>query len=197
MSSPVSPEVAYLSTPAEGEIACGDAVVVRREPGVTLLAVIDVLGHGPEAGRVAAQAVKFLEAAPLTSAKTLVSGLHDALRGTRGAAAALCVLRGLRLDACGVGNVETRVVGSKVPVISTPGIIGARVGILRESLGKLAVGDRVVCWSDGISSRLELDGMRHVAPADACARIMNQHRRRHDDASVLVADLGGSATATA
>jgi negative regulator of sigma-B (phosphoserine phosphatase) len=81
------------------------------------------------------------------------------------------------------------VVGSRVPVISTPGIVGARVGILRESTGRLATGDRLVCWSDGISSRLELDTLRRMAPTDACAQIMSQHRRRHDDASVLVADV--------
>jgi negative regulator of sigma-B (phosphoserine phosphatase) len=185
----VSPSIAYLSKPAVGEIACGDAVVVRHDGNTTMVAVIDVLGHGPEAGKVAAQAVKFLQSAPLTRAVTLVSGLHDALRGTRGAAVAICVLRGHQLDACGVGNVETRVVGSKVPVISTPGIVGARMGTLRESLGRLASGDRLVVWSDGISSRVELDAVRHLAPAEACARIMKQHRRSHDDASVVVADV--------
>jgi negative regulator of sigma-B (phosphoserine phosphatase) len=187
---PVAANVAFLCQPADGEIACGDAVVVRRDAEATLLAVVDVLGHGPEAGRVAAQAVKFLETAPLTRALALVQGLHDALRGTRGAAVALCVLRGFQLDACGVGNVETRVLGTKIPVISTPGIVGARIGILRESLGRLATGDRVVCWSDGITTRLELDAVRHLPPPDACARIMTQHRRRHDDASILVADVG-------
>lgn len=191
----MSSAIAFLSRPADGEIVCGDAVVVRHDGAVTLVAVIDVLGHGPEASKVALQAVKFLDSAPLTRAITLVNGLHDALRGTRGAAVAICVLRGFQLDACGVGNVETRVVGSRVPVISTPGIVGARVGVLRESLGRLSSGDRLVCWSDGISSRLELDSMRQLAPSDACARIMKQHRRSHDDASVVVADVGSGAAA--
>ncbi len=190
MSAPAA--IAYLSKPADGEIACGDAVVVRRDGDATMVAVIDVLGHGPEAGRVARLASRFLDTAPLatrTRARELVEGLHEALRGTRGAAVAICVLRGHQLDACGVGNVETRVLGSRVPVISTPGIVGARVGLLRESTGRLASGDRLVCWSDGISSRVELDALRRLAPSDACAHIMNQHRRRHDDASVLVADV--------
>lgn len=191
----MTPAIAFLSQPADGEIACGDAIVVRRDAAVTLVAVVDVLGHGPEAGRVAQQAVRFLETVVITRAQAVVHGLHDALRGTRGAAVAVCVLRGLDLDACGVGNVETRVLGSRVPVVSTPGIVGSRVGALRESTGRLAVGDRLVCWSDGISSRIELDTLRHLAPPEACARIMSQHRRRHDDASVVVADLGGAVNA--
>lgn len=185
----MSGAIAYLSRPADGEVACGDAVVVREDHGATMVAVIDVLGHGPEAGRVADMATRYLAGAPVTRARDLVQGLHEALRGTRGAAVAICVLRGHQLDACGVGNVETRVVGSRVPVISTPGIVGARVGLLRESTGKLATGDRLVCWSDGISTRVALDTVRHLSPADACAHIMSQHRRRHDDASVVVADV--------
>lgn len=185
--------IAYLSRPADGEIASGDAVLVRREPDATLFAVIDVLGHGPAAGAVAALAVAFLESAPITRAAALMRGLHEALRGTRGAAAVIGVLRGLALDACGVGNVETRVVGTNLQVVATPGIVGARIPTLREAAGRLHVGDRVACWSDGISTRVVLDEVRHLPPPEACTRIMSQHRRPHDDATVLIADLGPAA----
>lgn len=187
--------IAYLCRPADGEIASGDAVVVRSEPGATLVAVIDVLGHGHEAGKVAAHAVRYLEAAPLTRALALMRGLHGELRGSRGAAVMLCVLRGFELDACGVGNVEARVVGSRCPLVSSPGIVGARVDNLREQVGRLHRTDRLLCWSDGISTRVEPDSVRHLGPADACAQIMTLHRRRYDDASVVVADIGGIATA--
>lgn len=187
--------IAYLCRPADGEIASGDAVVIRSEPGVTLVAVIDVLGHGHEAGKVAALATRFLERAELTRALTLVQGLHHELRGTRGAAVMLCVLRGVELDACGVGNVEARVVGTRCPVVSAPGIVGSRVDRFRESVGRLHRSDRLLCWSDGISTRLEPDSVRHLRPADACAHIMTLHRRRYDDATVVVADIGAIATA--
>lgn len=193
--SPAAGAIAFLCRPADGEVASGDAVVVRSVPGVTLLAVIDVLGHGHEAGKVAARATRYLERVDITRALALVTGLHDELRGTRGAAVTVCVLRGFELDACGVGNVEARVVGSRCPLVSTPGIVGGRVGTLRESVGRLARTDRLLCWSDGISTRVEPDSVRHLGPADACAQIMTLHRRRYDDASVVVADVGGLATA--
>lgn len=180
--------IAYLTRPADGEISSGDAVVVREEPDVTLCAVIDVLGHGPAAAQIAAQAVRYLQAATITGAVALMQGLHDVLRGTRGAAAAICVLRNGELEACGVGNVEVRVAGGNVPVVPTPGIVGARLGLPRAAHGRLPRGARLVCWSDGISTRLSLDAVRHLAPRDACARIMSEHRRAHDDATVLVAD---------
>ncbi|HUQ02096.1 MAG TPA: hypothetical protein VM261_06335 [Kofleriaceae bacterium] len=187
--------IAYLCRPADGEIASGDAVVIRSESGVTLVAIVDVLGHGHEAGKVATRAATYLQRSPISRAITLMRGLHDELRGTRGAAVMMCVLRGFELDACGVGNVEARVVGSRVPLVSSPGIVGARIGTFRESVGRVSRNDRLLCWSDGISTRLEPDSVRHLGPADACAQIMSLHRRRYDDASVVVADIGGIATA--
>jgi negative regulator of sigma-B (phosphoserine phosphatase) len=185
----VTVTIAFLSEPADGEIDSGDTVIVRQDPAAILIAVVDVLGHGTEAGRVARIADQYLGAAPITRARSLIQGLHDALRGTRGAAATICVLRGRELDACGVGNVEARIPGSRHQVVSTPGIIGARVGTLRETTGALNPGDRLVCWSDGISSRTDLAAVRLLEPAHACAHIMTSHRRRHDDASVVIADV--------
>ena len=45
-------EVAYLTRPREGETENGDRAVVVDLGDVTLLAVIDALGHGPVAARV-------------------------------------------------------------------------------------------------------------------------------------------------
>ena len=185
--------IAHLCRPAAGERNPGDAVVVREVDGATLLAVIDVLGHGDEAARVAGLAVAYLREAPLTRSSAVVHGVHQALRGTRGAALAVCVIRGLALDACGVGNVDTHVLGSKLPIVNTPGIVGQRYGALRELTGTLQVGDRLVCHSDGISSRVPLRELRHLSPADACAAIMTHHRRSYDDATVLIADVGAPA----
>ncbi|HVK73964.1 MAG TPA: hypothetical protein VM734_11625 [Kofleriaceae bacterium] len=187
--------IAHLCQPAAGERRAGDAVVVRHDADATLLAVIDVLGHGDEAAKVAGVAVQHLMAAPLGRATHLVGSLHETLRGSRGAAISLAVLRGHQIDACGVGNVEARVLGSVVPMVSTPGIVGQRYQSLRECTGKLRTGDRLVWHSDGISTRVQLSDFRHLTPRDACAAIMSNHRRDHDDATVLIADVGPLAAA--
>ena len=179
----------YLTTPCDGEIVSGDAVVVRREPDATMIAMIDVLGHGPEAAKIAGVAVRHLHEVKLGRATELLLGLHDALKGTRGAAASICVVRGAKIDGCGVGNVEVRVQGSPVPILLTPGIVGQRVHRLRHFEARLSAGDRLVVFSDGISSQVPLDQLRALSPGDACATVMRLHRRRHDDATVLITDL--------
>lgn len=186
-------DIAHLTAPAHGEIACGDAAVVRAEDGVTMVAVVDVLGHGREAAKVADTAVRFLQGARIVRATELLLGLHDALRGTRGAAASICVVRGRQIEGCGVGNVEIRVLGTPMPILLTPGIVGQRLHRLREFAGGLAEGDRLICYSDGISSQVPLTELRALSPRDACAVVMQRHRRAHDDATVLIADVGATA----
>ncbi len=185
--------IAHQVTRAAGEISSGDAALIRDEPGVTLIALVDVLGHGHEAAQVAQQALRHLaEVAIGTAVGTAVgimTSLHDALRGTRGAAAALCLVRGGRLDGCAVGNVEVRVLGSSLPVVLTPGIVGHRMHRLRDFTGTLATGDRVICFSDGILSQTPFAELRTLAPGETCTAVMTHHRRSYDDASVVVIDV--------
>lgn len=183
--------IAHRVTPAAGEICSGDAALIRDDAGTTLIALIDVLGHGREAAQVADLAVRHLTTARLGKAVDVVQGLHDALRGSRGAAAAICLLRDRRIDGCGVGNVEVRVLGSPVPVVLTPGIVGHRMHRLRDFGGPLAAGDRVVLFSDGVLSQTPFSDMRKLPPTETCAVVMTSHRRSYDDASVVIVDVIG------
>jgi phosphoserine phosphatase RsbX len=193
----VSLKIEYLIRPASGESLSGDAVLVRHDADASMIAVIDVLGHGPEAAMVAAMALRHLGAAPIGRASALMASLHDALRGTRGAAASICVVRGLKIDGCGVGNVEIRVLGTSMGVLLTPGIVGQRLHRLREFDGTLAAGDRLVLFSDGISAQVPLAATRAQTPSTACAEIMERYRRSYDDATILVADVARQARITA
>ncbi len=187
----MTPRTEHRSAPREGERQCGDLALVRDADGATLLAVIDALGHGPHAAAAAALAADHLSAAALDQGLTaLVEGLHAALRGSRGAAAMIVLLApDGRLQGCGVGNVELRTVGSRVPAVLTPGVLGASINRLRTFEGRVAAGDRLVIFSDGLSSRMELDRVRGLAPGAACDALMAQYRRPHDDSTVLITDL--------
>src|SRR5688500_5750637 len=98
--------IAHESRPKRGESANGDVVVVERHPSGILVAIVDALGHGPQAEAVSKLATEyFASIAPgfaACDAESLMGGLHAAMRGTRGAAATLCVIRGAKLEACGV-----------------------------------------------------------------------------------------------
>jgi phosphoserine phosphatase RsbX len=187
----VTPTTEHRSLPRHGEHECGDIAVVRASAQLTLLAVIDALGHGPHAAAAAAIAAEHLAETSLDQGLImLMEGLHAALRGSRGAAGMIVLLEpDGRLQGCGVGNVELRTVGTRVPAVLTPGILGASINRLRTFEGRVAVGDRLVIFSDGISSRMELERLRGLAPGAACDALMTQYRRTHDDSTVLVTDL--------
>jgi negative regulator of sigma-B (phosphoserine phosphatase) len=121
--------------------------------------------------------------------------VHEALRGTRGAAAAVCQLSTrpeapgtASLVCCGVGNVEIRCIGAKLPILLSPGVLGARVQSFRICRGELPSGARLVLFSDGVSQRAPLDSLRHLDPDSLCETLMREHRKADDDASVLVCD---------
>jgi negative regulator of sigma-B (phosphoserine phosphatase) len=184
--------VSHICVPKVGELVNGDAVVVRQDEENLLLAVVDALGHGPGAAHAADAAVRELHVAPLKlGVQQLIERVHEKLHGTRGAAAMLCLFDGEKIRGCSVGNVEMRSRGTRVPVMLTPGILGSRVRAYRIFESPLAPSDRLVIFSDGISSHLSIDEMQHLPPSEACQAIMDRYRRSHDDATVLVADVEG------
>ncbi|APR80982.1 Anti-sigma B factor RsbT [Minicystis rosea] len=182
--------VEFESIPREGEQENGDTVVVRHGPDLSLIGVLDALGHGTRAAAAAAVASRYLETAPLDRGLLhLVDGLHHSLRGTRGAAAMLLFLGRGRLEGCGVGNVEVRGHNTRVPAVLSPGILGAQLGRLKVFEAQLKGRGRLVLFSDGVSGRLALDDLGGLSPRDACRAIMDRHRRPGDDATVLVTDF--------
>jgi negative regulator of sigma-B (phosphoserine phosphatase) len=184
--------IAHRTVPHRNETQNGDAVVVRVDPSGknAMVAVIDGLGHGPHAAEVAARAVEHLEAGALDRAAIdVMEGLHAVLRGTRGAAATVCVVEGHSLTACGVGNVSLRTRGTNVPFVLSPGILGARVRSLRPVACELRGGDRLVLHSDGVGSGFSLETLGHLDADGACASIFEAFRKPTDDATVLVLDV--------
>ncbi len=179
-----------LSVPHEGENHNGDAAIVRIDGASALIAVIDALGHGRQAAIAADAAVEVLNSVPVRSPVVgLLEDVHQALRGTRGAAATVCRIEGSTLEGCGVGNVEVKSLGANVPALLSPGILGAKVRKFRLFTCELDVSTRIVMYSDGLGLASELDIIRALSPADACRTLMDEFRSPRDDATVLVADL--------
>jgi len=182
--------IAHRTAPKDGERANGDAVLVRSEGERVLVAVIDGLGHGTAAAAASGKAVAFLSAWSLREDLAVgMQGLHEALRGTRGAAGSVCVLTEADLVCCGVGNVEIRYFGGKLPILLSPGVLGARVAHFRVCRGEVTQGARLVLFSDGISARALIDSMRHLDPEALCDAMMSQYRKPIDDATVVACDL--------
>ncbi|WP_432119922.1 SpoIIE family protein phosphatase [Streptomyces sp. bgisy032] len=139
------------------EYSGDDWTWVRAGDRVTLL-LADGLGHGPEAARASSAAVAALHRwAHLCPAEVLAK-LHDALKGTRGAAVALAQLDlgAGRLRFAGIGNVGARLRegGSWRPLLSRPGIVGVhRPTTLREEEADWAADRLLILHTDGLPSR--------------------------------------------
>ncbi|MFT3924583.1 MAG: SpoIIE family protein phosphatase [Myxococcales bacterium] len=189
----MSLQIVVSSAPMPGETLNGDAVVVRESDELTLLAVVDALGHGEKAHEVAALAVKALQQAPLHEGiERIMHGLDAALRGTRGAAATVCLLQGGELSGCGVGNVEMRVRGAHVPFTLSPGVLGRQVRNYRFFRGTFSGNARLVMFSDGLAGRFALTDFDRFSARAACDALIEKFSRGSDDVTVLVADAGGT-----
>ncbi|WP_455753104.1 SpoIIE family protein phosphatase [Streptomyces coeruleorubidus] len=147
-----------VNIPYGGAEYSGDAWAWVRSGDRLTLMLADGLGHGPEAARASSAAVAALHRwAHLSPAESL-QRLHDALKGTRGAAVALAQLdvRAGRLRFAGIGNVGARLRtdGTWRPLLSRPGIVGVhRPTTLREEEADWAADRLLVLHTDGLPSR--------------------------------------------
>jgi negative regulator of sigma-B (phosphoserine phosphatase) len=165
-------------------------VIVRHDQGRTLFGIVDALGHGQAAHHAAQLAVAYLEKTALEPGlDSLLRGVHQALRGSRGAAATFGLFEAGTLWMTAVGNVELRRVGGGLSLLNVPGILGERLHTPRVSTDTLHPGQRLVMFSDGISSRANLDEVAAMSGSAACAHLLARSGRHHDDASILVIDV--------
>ncbi|MFO0579533.1 MAG: SpoIIE family protein phosphatase [Polyangia bacterium] len=185
-------ELGSAQRAAEGETECGDAFLILDEPESVTLALADGLGHGTEAAKAAqafCEEVRRHVALPLDE---ILQRAHQALRPTRGAAAAILRIHRLQnasLEArfAGVGNIALAV-ATQTPAapISIAGTLGARLRRVTIFRFPLALGDLLVLHSDGIRSHFDARDLGQ-RPAQALAEdLLLRHGRLEDDATCLV-----------
>jgi len=182
-------DVVTRCRPMPGEVECGDRAVSWEDGAVLLIAVIDGLGHGPKAALAAAAAVETIEEHRALELGALFAACDAALRATRGA-----VMTIVRIDRAtgrawhaAIGNVEARIVGSgDVPMIPTPGVLGARARAVRVRPFEWCAGSTLVVHTDGISSRISLDRMQGRAAEAIADELLTVHAKEHDDAGCAI-----------
>lgn len=173
-----------------GEDACGDGLSVRTFADVQLLVVFDGVGHGTEAHAATRAGLAVVEALKQPQDPVaLLETMHEAMRGTRGAAVMLCEVRGDgSVRGAGVGNVSLRTTGAQLSAVSSPGILGSTVRRFRGFQGSLQPRARLFMFSDGIE-RFDASVVRKFDTVRACEALFEEHRCPRDDATLLVADF--------
>lgn len=178
--------------PLPGYRICGDVCVVVPFPEGTLLCLADGLGHGDAAHASAQVACDHARAHAGEALETIVHGMDAALSGMRGAAVSLlAILPGAgRALFAGIGNVELRAASSeRIAPPTTPGIVGRGVRKVRVWDYPVAAGDLLVLFSDGISSRFDLDELAHLEPQALAEGVVARHQKAHDDACCMAAKM--------
>lgn len=184
-----------------GEAESGDLHLVRAFPGGALIAVIDGLGHGPEAAHAARAAAASLAENAALPATALVEQCHAALHKTRGVVLSLALInaQGREMTWLGVGNVDGtlyRAAPRSTARESLPhrgGVVGYQLPVLRSSTLRLDPGDTLVFATDGIASTFTSESLIGWHPQDAADHILRSYGKASDDALVLVARIGAGA----
>jgi anti-sigma regulatory factor (Ser/Thr protein kinase) len=181
-----------VRAPKSGETACGDDWAVLSWRGRHALFVVDGLGHGPDAAAAASAAVAAARSASQLAATDLIVAVHDALRPTRGAAAAVAVLDPEKelCTYCGIGNIAAsiRSHGATRSMVSHNGILGHQVRKFQDFSYPFPRGALCVAHSDGVSSRWDLatyPGLEQRHPSLVAAVLFRDHGRERDDATVV------------
>ncbi|HEX3773988.1 MAG TPA: SpoIIE family protein phosphatase [Polyangiaceae bacterium] len=193
-------EWARAGAPLEGGES-GDLEVVVALPGIALLALIDGLGHGPEAALAAREAAAVLRAHAAAPVTELIERCHSALHKTRGAVMSVASLAtpSSTIDWCGIGNVEAllfRANGAAArpcEALSTRGgVIGYRLPPIKVSTLPVWTGDLLVFASDGIRPGFSDFVDVESEPQLIADSILARYGRGTDDALVLVARYTGA-----
>jgi anti-sigma regulatory factor (Ser/Thr protein kinase) len=187
-------DVGAVSVAMPGEQLCGDSWHVRQHSSGASLLVTDGLGHGALANAASEAAVAAFNRQPLTDTARALESLHDAIRHTRGAAAAIANLQPDQrvVHFSGVGNISAAVCtnGTIRQAVSAHGTLGHIARHFREYSYPWSADSIFVMHSDGLSGRWSLDdcpGLRQRHPVVIAAVLYRDFSRSTDDATVVVA----------
>ncbi len=189
--------IAGMAVPYPGERVCGDGWASYQTPGRALAMIADGLGHGWGAAEAAQEAIATFRKRSSLAPGEILGYVHDALRKTRGAVAAIAEIRlgDNALIFAGVGNISGVVLsgGGSRSLASHNGTLGMTAPKIQEFRAEWSSDAILVLHSDGLQSKWDLSGYagllsRH--PAIIGGALLRDFRRQRDDASVVVVKAG-------
>jgi serine/threonine protein phosphatase PrpC len=197
-------DIGVASAALAGQKTSGDLHLVAPRNEGTLVAVIDGLGHGPEAGAAAERAAATLSQHSHESVIQLVRSAHQALIGTRGVAMSLAAFSAAEdtLAWLAIGNVEGILLRGdpaakprKESVVMRGGVVGYELPIVRAAVTTLMKGDVLIFATDGIEASFTHELNPSERPQELADQILADFSKGTDDALVMVARyLGKSPT---
>lgn len=187
-------DMGFAGRPCPGQEISGDAGGARPHASGTLLWMVDVLGHGPEAFTVCRRAVQTITQEGDQPPLRLMQALHRTLDRTRGAAIGLLQISANRALWLGIGNISM-VLWSRqgyhwrqVNGMERSGIVGdRRLPRLRPQQFTLTGDDYVYLHSDGVAAACEDETPIDETCQHMAESLLARHGLADDDATILVA----------
>ena len=184
---------AAADAPSPGQITSGDGYLVISRPHRTLIAVMDGLGHGPDAHVATSAAIAAITKIPDASLLSLFESCNEALQRTRGVVMTIASIAvNGQMEWMSVGNVSGYVVRSIPPyrhegALNRGGVVGWRMPSLSPRSDCLDAGDLVIMATDGIRDGFVRFVEPILSPRVIASRILEENGRSYDDALVVVA----------
>jgi phosphoserine phosphatase RsbX len=190
---PSSLDRGLAGAPHAGEETSGDLAVFVPTTTGGLVALIDGLGHGPEAAEAAHRCAGVVRQRAEAGAQELLQACHEALLRTRGVVMTVAWfdLDQSRLAWAGVGNVDARLVRQGPELredvaLVFGGVLGYRMPNVRPASMPLERGDLLVMITDGIESAISPALSGGGAAQTMADRIFGLHGKGTDDALAVV-----------
>ncbi|HEX7797258.1 MAG TPA: ATP-binding SpoIIE family protein phosphatase [Vicinamibacterales bacterium] len=185
--------VGAVSVAMKGEPVCGDGWQVLQRRESVLVIVADGLGHGIQASEASTAAIGTFNPAQAGDLTEGLRAMHDALRHTRGAAAAVAeiFLHPRLVKFAGIGNISGTIhrPGLTRHTVSLNGTLGHEARTFREYSYPWESDAMFVMHSDGLATHWSLDdyrGLQQRHPAIVAAVLYRDFSRQRDDVTVVV-----------
>jgi len=185
----------YQVRPFWGEKVSGDDVYVMQDSHELFFSIVDVTGHGEEAGALAKKIREFIKRNRKVSFDTQFKKLHETLKLSRGAAIGLgrIDMQTSKCEFCSVGNIMGIHFSDKdSKMVSKEGIVGIRRRNLFINKIELKTKDKLLFFSDGVQGKINRETYPIINSGTSevvATGIMKQFSKSNDDSSCLVIDI--------
>lgn len=186
-------DVGAATRPMPGYDQNGDAFLIERGTGQTLVGVIDGLGHGEAAHRASRKAKEYVRSHTAESLEDIFAGVEQACRDTRGVVMLLARFEweAGTVTLGSVGNITLRLCHTSESrhLVAKRGVLGSNASapLIREwDWDPAAV---MVLHSDGLTSRWDCDEfalLDEESATDVARELLRSLSKADDDATALV-----------
>lgn len=186
-------QVGSICLPKADEKYNGDAWAYKQKNDLILTLLVDGLGHGPAASQAAQKAKEVFNKSTIKSPAALIEEIHNALKGTRGAAISITKIepRNKQITYAGIGNLSALIISPDRhrSLVSHYGIVGYSIRKIQELNDYFERNDLLVLHSDGISNRWDLDSYPNLVehhPKIIAGTLYRDFHHDQDDSTIII-----------